>query len=110
MKILLDESLPRKLRYDFGLGHEVWTVRDMGWLGKKNGELLRLMTSNSFELFVTVDRNLPYQQNLQGLSLTICVLLAKDNTRETLRLLIPNLLKRVAERTLPNVIEISETE
>lgn len=55
MKILLDESLPRKLRYDFGEEHEVRTVRDMGWLGKKNGELLRLMTENSFELFVTVD-------------------------------------------------------
>jgi len=37
MKILLDESLPRKLRYDFPEEHEVWTVRDMGWLGKKNG-------------------------------------------------------------------------
>ena len=39
MKILLDESLPRKLRYDFEDEHEVRTVRDMGWLGKKNGEL-----------------------------------------------------------------------
>ncbi len=40
MKILHDESLPRKLRNDFGEGHEVRTVLDMGWLGKKNGELL----------------------------------------------------------------------
>ena len=64
MKILLDESLPRKLRYDFGEEHEVFTVRDKGWLGKKNGELLKLMTEDKFELFVTVDRNLPYQQNL----------------------------------------------
>jgi len=47
MKILLDESLPRKLRNDFPGGHEVLTVRDMGWLGKKNGELLKLMTDNS---------------------------------------------------------------
>ena len=43
MKILLDESLPRKLRNDFGNEHDVWTVRDKGWLGKKNGELLKLM-------------------------------------------------------------------
>lgn len=107
MKILLDESFPRKLRDDFGEGHEVWTVRDMGWLGKRNGELLRLMAYNRFDLFVTVDRHLPYQQNLQELSLTICVLRAKDNTRETLRLLIPNLFNRLAERPLQHVIEIS---
>ena len=69
MKILLDESLPRKLRNDFPEGHEVWTVRDMGWLGKKNGELLNLMKDNSFELFVTVDKNLPYQQNFERLSM-----------------------------------------
>ncbi len=50
MKILLDESLPRKLRNDFDQGHEVWTVRDMDWLGKKNGELLRLISENHFEL------------------------------------------------------------
>lgn len=64
MKILLDESLPRKLRNDFGLEHEVWTVRDKKWLGKKNGELLRLIIDDGFDVFVTVDRNLPYQQNL----------------------------------------------
>lgn len=50
MKILLDESLPRKLRNDFGQEHKVWTVRDKSWLGKKNGELLRLMVDNNFEL------------------------------------------------------------
>ena len=56
MKILLDESLPRKLRNDFGADHEVWTVRDKGWLGKKNGELLKFIVDNGFEIFVTVDR------------------------------------------------------
>ncbi len=43
MKILLDENLPKKLKVDFGTEHEVKTVRDMGWLGKKNGELLGLI-------------------------------------------------------------------
>lgn len=65
MKILLDESLPRKLKNDFGGAHEVWTVRDKGWLGQKNGALLKLMVAHGFELFVTVDRNLSYQQNLE---------------------------------------------
>lgn len=39
MKILLDENMPAKVKYDFGKDHEVKTVKDMGWLGKKNGEL-----------------------------------------------------------------------
>ena len=106
MKILLDESLPRKLRNDFGSLHDVWTVRDKGWLGKKNGELLKLMIDNGFELFVTIDRNLPYQQNLARLSITIFVLCAKDNRRETLKLLIPKLFERLNKGDLKNVIEI----
>ena len=107
MKILLDESLPRKLKNDFGTDHEVWTVRDKSWLGQKNGALLKLMVEDNFELFVTVDRNLPYQQNLERLPLTIFVLCAFDNRRETLSRLIPKLFDRLAEGDLQNIIEIS---
>ncbi len=107
MKILPDESLPRKLRNDFGGGHEVFTVRDQDWLGKKNGELLILMIEAKFELFVTADRNLPYQQNLSRMPLTIIVLCGKDNRRETLRVLIPKIFKRISEKNEQNVIEIS---
>ncbi len=108
MKILLDESLPRKLRNDFGSEHEVWTVRDKGWLGKKNGELLKLMISAGFDFFVTVDRNLPYQQNLERLPITIFVLIAKDNRRPTLQKIIPLLFIRIQEGDLQNVIEVSD--
>ncbi len=107
MKILLDESLPKKLKNDFGTDHEVWAVRDKDWLGQKNGALLKLMIAEGFEIFVTVDRNLPYQQNLERLPLTIFVLCAADNRRETLSLLIPVLFKRLTEGNLQNVIEIS---
>ncbi len=106
MKILLDESLPRKLKNDFGSEHEVWSVRDKGWLGQKNGALLKLMIADTFELFVTVDRNLPYQQNLERLPLTIFVLCASDNRRETLAKLIPKLFARLETGGLQNVIEI----
>ena len=106
MKILLDESLPRKLKKDFGAAHEVYTVRDLGWLGIKNGALLRLLIENRFDLFVTVDRNIKYQQNLQNFPLTIFVLCAVNNRRETLAGLIPTLFKRLAEGNLENVIEI----
>ena len=107
MKILLDESLPRKLRNDYGSDHEVWTVRDKGWLGKKNGELLKLIANNGFEIFVTVDRNLPYQQNLDKLPLTIFILCAVDNRRDTLKMLIPKLFDRISQGSLQKVIEIS---
>jgi len=107
MKILLDESLPRKLRNDFGEGYEIWTVRDKGWLSKKNGELLKLMTDDNFDIFITVDRNLPYQLSLKRLSITIFVLCAKDNRRETLQILIPKIFDRISDGNLQGIIEIS---
>ena len=95
MRILLDESIPQKLRNDFGEGHEVWTVRDKGWLGKKNGELLKLVSEASFEIFVTVDRNLRHQQNVHGLTMRIVILCGSDNRRETLKRLIPNMFQKL---------------
>lgn len=107
MKILVDESCPRKLRNDFGAEHEVWTVRDKGWLGQKNGELLKLMVEAGFDLFVTVDRNLPYQQNTANLPIPVVVLCAGDNRRETLQPLIPKNLERLAEGNTKTIIEVS---
>lgn len=108
MKILLDESLPRKLRNDFGPEHEVWTVRDKKWLGKKNGELLRLVIGDGFDVFVTVDRNLPYQQNLELLPFKIVILCAKNNRRETLRNLLPKLFETLLVNGNASLIEVSE--
>src|SRR5215212_10775445 len=84
MKILLDENMPAKVKYDVGEGHEVKEVRDMGWLGKKNGELLGLAAINGFDIFITLDKNLKNQQNLNKVDLKFIVLLAKDNKHETL--------------------------
>lgn len=64
MKILLDENLSLKLKESFGGKHKILTVREMNWLGKRNGELLGLMTLEGFEAFVTMDKNLSQQQNL----------------------------------------------
>lgn len=75
MKILLDENLPRKLKAEFGPDFEVKTIRDMEWLGKKNGELLGLMVLNGFDLFITLDKNLRYQQNLARFPLSVFLLL-----------------------------------
>lgn len=64
------------------------------------------MVAAGFELFVTVDCNLPYQQNLERLPITIFVLCAVNNRRETLSELIPKLFTRLLESNLENVIEI----
>ena len=85
MRILLDENLPRKLKTDFGPGCELRTVRDMQWLGKKNGELPGLPVFDGFDFFITVDKNLRHQQNLSKFSLSIFLLIAPDNRRETLK-------------------------
>ena len=85
MKILLDENIPTKITMDFGKGFEVKTIRDMRWLGKKNGELLGLMTFNGFDFFITVDKNLKHQQNLEKFDITIFLLSAKDSKHQTLQ-------------------------
>lgn len=79
----------------------------MNCLGKKNGALLRLMIECGFEIFITVDRNLLYQQNLEQLPVTIFVLCAKNNRLETLKALIPKVFARIAGGNLKTIIEIS---
>jgi hypothetical protein len=61
MRVLLDEQLPRQLAREIK-GHEVSTVQQRGWAGLKNGELLRRAAHSKFEVFVTADRNLEFQQ------------------------------------------------
>jgi len=89
MRLLLDESVPRRLRQHLP-GHDVQTVVDMGWGGVKNGALLALAVSR-FDAFVTVDKNLPYQQNLSNLPVAVVVLRAVSNELSSLLPLIPAL-------------------
>ncbi|MBK6731103.1 MAG: DUF5615 family PIN-like protein [Bacteroidetes bacterium] len=79
MRLLLDENLPKKLKEGFPT-HKTYTVRDMGWNGKTNGELLALMIQGGFDVFLTFDRNLQYQQNFKKYSIPVFVLSSKDNT------------------------------
>ena len=77
MRLLLDESVPRRFRRALP-SHEVKTVVEMGWGGISNGDLLTLAAS-SFDAFITVDKNLPYQQDLSNLPLAVVVLDANSN-------------------------------
>ncbi len=85
MKLLLDENLPVKLKYRFTeIGLEVYTLRDMHWLGKENGVLLNLMKAENFTGFVTIDNNLAFQNNFTDYSIAVIILVAHDNTYETI--------------------------
>jgi hypothetical protein len=70
MRVLLDECLPRKLKNHLP-GHECCTVPEAALAGKKNGELLLLAEKSGFEIFLTLDRGMEYQQNLKGRVITV---------------------------------------
>jgi predicted nuclease of predicted toxin-antitoxin system len=93
VRILLDECLDQRFRQELP-GHEVVTVQDAGWAGTKNGELLALASSN-FDVFITVDRNLSFQQNLSKFKITIFVLSVKTNHLVDLKLLTPEILSKL---------------
>jgi predicted nuclease of predicted toxin-antitoxin system len=90
MRILLDECMPQQLSRDL-VAHEVSTVKQMGWVGLRNGVLLS-KAAGRFDVFLTVDRNLPKQQKLGDLPLAVIVLRCATNDVNDLRRLIPALL------------------
>ena len=98
MKVFLDECVDWRLARDI-VGHDVKTARQMGWMTIKNGTLLTLASEN-FDVFVTVDRNLSFQQNLDSFSIAVVVLQAKTNRLADLRPLVPSLLAAI-ESALP---------
>ena len=73
MKVLLDENLDHRLRSHLG-SHEVFTASYKGWDGFKNGKLLRAAEDDSFDVLVTGDQTLYYEQSLAGRRLAIVAL------------------------------------
>ncbi|MGH7842944.1 MAG: DUF5615 family PIN-like protein [Candidatus Binataceae bacterium] len=76
MRVPLDEQLPRRLAREL-TGHDVRTVQQQGWTGLKNGELLRRAADQGFEVFLTGDQGLPFQQNLSQARVGVVILVAK---------------------------------
>lgn len=74
MKIILDESAPQKLRLLIDARHTVVTTWFQGWSGLKNGALLNAAETAGFDLFITADQELSYQQNLAGRKIALLVL------------------------------------
>ena len=90
MRVLLDENIDRLLKDLLDPNLQVLTVRERGWHGKTNGELLRA-AEQEFDAFVTMDRNLEFQQNLESLKLGVVILRAPSNAYAVVAPLIPHL-------------------
>ncbi|MCI0691552.1 DUF5615 family PIN-like protein [candidate division KSB1 bacterium] len=105
MKVLLDECVPRPLKFDL-IGHDVDHVTEMGWSGIKNGKLLGLAVNAGFEVLVTTDQNLQYQQNLQNFEIGILVLIAKSNRIDDLQPLVPEALNVMRGITASQLVEV----
>ena len=95
MRILLDECVPRRFRQEL-TDHEVRTAPEMGWASFKNGVLLSA-ASGKFDVFITTDQRLSYQQNVSALALAVIVLVARRNKLEFLVPLAPQLRQVLAE-------------
>ncbi len=83
MRVLLDECIPRRLKNALS-DHECRTVPEAGFAGQKNGLLISLAEAAGFDLFLTMDKGLQYQQNLEGHRIAILIIRARSNRLEDL--------------------------
>ena len=97
MLVLIDESLPKKLRRELPKDFRAFTVPQQGWSRTKNGALLRLAEASGFHAFLTADQSLRYQQNLTGTKLRIIVFEALSNRLEHIGPLLPQAVDALRE-------------
>jgi len=101
--VILDENIPRRLGTRLS-GHRVTTVPEQGWGGVKNGRLMTLI-DGSYDVFVTADKNLRYQQNLDDRQISIIEVPFNDSAK--LLPLAPEILLAI-EQSLPgSYIEVT---
>ncbi|MCY7277577.1 MAG: hypothetical protein LH702_28535 [Phormidesmis sp. CAN_BIN44] len=108
MRILLDECAPRPLKRELS-DYEIRTVVEMGWSGKKNGELLQLMSQEGFTILLTTDQNLRYQQNLKQAGVAVVVLVAPSNRLPDLLPLISSVRNALNTIAPGEVIEVGSS-
>ncbi len=104
MRVLLDECLPRRLKAHL-TGHQVMTVPEAGWAGKKNGDLLRVATG-LVDAFITIDSNLAYQQHMADLPFAVVVISAPSNRLQELLPLVPQILSALSAAQPGPVIRV----
>ncbi|KAM3102990.1 hypothetical protein ACKFKF_02450 [Phormidesmis sp. 146-12] len=97
--------MPRPLKHELS-DYDIRTVVEMGWSGKKNGELLQLMNQEGFTVLLTTDQNLRYQQNLQQAGVAVVVMVALKNRLPELIPLIPDVRRVLNTISAGEVIEV----
>lgn len=102
--MLLDECVPRRLRRELP-GHDVRTVGEMGWSGVKNGPLLS-RAAQEFDVLLTVDQGIEYQQNPVGLSLAVIVMVATSNDIDDLRPVMPRVREMLSSASAGTVVKV----
>jgi hypothetical protein len=105
MRVLLDECIDEGLRHSFA-GHDCQTCRYAGLKGLTNGRLLAAAEEAGFELLVTVDQNIPYQQNLRDRAISLVVLQARTTNLDDLLVLMPDVLQSLETLKPGDVVRI----
>ena len=106
MRVLLDEQLPRQLAHLLA-GHEVQTVQQVGWAGLKNGKLLQQAGEAGYDVFLSADQNLAFQQNLRQSGLCVVIIGAVSNALEDLQPLVPAILAAIRKGKPGQVIRVT---
>ena len=105
MKLLLDENLPKRLKLHFP-DHQVLTVREMGWNGIKNGDLLTLMLNEGFEALLTFDKNIQHQQNFSKYPIAVFLFTGSKNTYEEMKKWVPSVEELLSNSKLPKGVTV----
>lgn len=106
MRLLIDECLPRKMKFLFAeAGFECETVRDAGFSGKENGELLAL-ADKDFDVLVNIDRNIPFQQNLAGKRIAILIIRAASSDLDDIRPYVPQAIAAIKSIKPQQIVEV----
>ena len=106
MRLLIDECLPRRVKFLFSeAGLECETVRDAGFSGKENGELLAL-ADKDFDVFVTIDRSIPFQQNLAGKRISLLIIRAGSSDLDDIRRHIPQAIAALKSIKPQQIVEV----
>jgi len=95
MKVLLDECVPRKFKSSLP-GHQCYTVQEIGCAGMKNGELLSAAEAKGFDVFLTIDKGIEYEQNLTHRKIAILLVRPKSNRLADLHAHAPACLERLS--------------
>jgi predicted nuclease of predicted toxin-antitoxin system len=105
LRILIDESLPVKFAA-FLPDHEVSTVRQQRWHGLRNGVLLRTAVDRGFEIIISADQSIRYQQNLRAIGIAVIAIAGVRKTMDRLRPLVPKILAAIEIIKVGEVIEV----